>query len=832
MLQNERPQIHISVRTLVEFVIRKGDIDDRVGGGNPMSAMQRGAQLHRKIQKRMGPSYHAEVPLKFLIAYDDYDLALEGRADGVIMNEGLADAEDGDARSAYMIDEIKGVYLDVEAMSEPNEVHLAQAKCYAYIVMAQNDLEDIDVQMTYVNLDTEEIRRFVEHQTKADLTEWFFHLIALYKRWADLSFYWRITRENAALALSFPYTYRPGQEKLCRDVYLSLKRRKTLFIQAPTGTGKTISTVFPAVKAMGDGMVERIFYLTAKTITRKVARDTIALLTENGLACKTVILTAKDKICPLEERKCNPDDCPYAKGHFDRINDAVYDLLTKDEDASSYMQMSGDEGSLNEDAINIPEEESFCRNIFDRDRIIAHANERMVCPFELSLDLASWCDVIVGDYNYVFDPNVYLKRFFAEGVREDYAFLVDEAHNLIERARQMYSATLVKERFLTIKKYFTTYNGGIPKALSNCNKQMLEWKKACDSVLILEDIDHFGFALSRLASAMEKFFEKHIELAHMDEIRELYFDVRNFLNIMESLDDNYRIYCDFMENGSFFIRLLCADPSYQLQQRLYFARSAVFFSATLLPVNYYKSLLCREEEPYAVYANSVFDEKKRFIAIGNDVTSRYKRRGSDEYDRFASYVLDFTKAKKGNYMIFGPSYRFLKEVYTRVEDRVKAQADADIRLLLQEQAMDEEARERFLDRFEETGDHTLLGFCVMGGVFSEGIDLTGERLIGAVILGVGLPMVTNERMLLSDFFDERDGNGFSYAYLYPGMNKVLQAAGRVIRTTEDVGAIALLDERFLYPDYKRIFPREWSDIKVCRVNDVGAKVRAFWEKWD
>ncbi len=815
-----RPQIHISVRNLVEFVIRSGDIDDRFGGGNPIAAMQKGAKIHRKIQRRMGANYHAEVPLKFLISYDDYDLAIEGRADGIIIDETVGieekalllsykDVADGDnhlldgkhmeegassdASVYYCIDEIKGVFYDVEEMTEPEEVHLAQAKCYAYIVAQQRDLPSIDVQMTYVNLDTEEVRRFVIPQETKELSEWFYSIIGLYKRWADFSYYWRLTRENSILAMEFPFPYRKGQERLCRDVYLSEKRGKVLFIQAPTGTGKTLSTVFPSLKAMGNGLVDRIFYVTAKTITRTVAKDAFAMLQERGLACKTVILTAKDKICPLEERKCNPDDCPYAKGHFDRINDAVFDYLT--------------EGML-----------------FDREGILSHARERMVCPFELSLDLSSWCDAIVGDYNYIFDPNVYLKRFFGEGAAEKYVFLVDEAHNLIERAREMYSATLVKEDFLSIKKCFTTYNGGIPAALGKCNKILLEWKKAAEGLSVLTDIDEFAFALSRLAAAMEKFFEKHIDLPHKDEIREFYFGLRNFLNVTEGLDDNYRIYCDHMENGSFFIRLLCVDPSYQLQQRLQFARSTVFFSATMLPVNYYKSLLCREEEPYAVYARSVFDEGKRLVCIGRDVSSRYKRRGADEYDRFARYVREVCAARNGNYMIFGPSYSFLREVYERVE----AMGLERTTLLLQKPTMDDDEREAFLTAFDGKREDTLLGFCVMGGIFAEGIDLVGNRLIGAVILGCGLPMVTNERKLISDFFDARDGEGFSYAYLYPGMNKVLQAAGRVIRTTEDVGVIALLDERFTYGEYRRIFPREWTNAVVTSVSDIGEKIIAFW----
>lgn len=788
--EKERVQFHISVRTLVEFLLRSGDIEEGRGGMDSLSAMQKGARLHRKIQSRMGGNYRAEVTLSHTVAFADYDITIDGRADGIILDE----REDGMPEAT--IDEIKGVYADVTAMEEPVAVHLAQAKCYAYIYALQNELPEIGVQMTYGSLEKDDIRRFTERYAWDEIAAWFEKLMEDYRRWSDFSYEWRMKRTKSIKELAFPFEYRPGQKKLAGDVYRTIQREKTLFIEAPCGTGKTISTVFPAVKAIGEGLVETVFYLTAKTAARSVAVDTFSLLHDNGLHFKTVEITAKDKICPLDERKCNPKDCPRAKGHFDRINDSLYALLTE-------------------------------RELFTRQVIEGHAADTEVCPFELSLDLASFCDGVVGDYNYAFDPNVALARFFGEGRSGEYLFLVDEAHNLVDRAREMYSAVLVKEKFLEIKKYFKTYNGGIPAALDKCNRILLAWKRQCEDYLLLTDVDELIVALLRVSNALDKFFEKRVEIAHMDEVREFYFAVWHFLNMSECLDGHYRIYCDFLDNGCFFVKLFCIDPSHQLAQRLAMAKASVFFSATLLPVNYYKKLLCEEEKPYAVYATSSFDPARRLLVLGRDVTSLYRRRGPEEYDRFARYIRDIVGVRSGNYMVYGPSFAFLEHVYERVADGLPE----NVTLLLQKPEMDEGQRAEFLARFDDgKTDGTLIGFCVMGGIFAEGIDLTGERLIGAIILGAGLPMVTHERQIIRDHFDGERGDGFLYAYLYPGMNKVLQAAGRVIRTAEDVGVVALLDERFLRGDYRGVFPREWADVEVVTAGEVKRVVGEFWAK--
>lgn len=775
-------KIKISVRDLVEFILRSGDIDHRYTGSMQTDAMQQGSRMHRKLQKRAGASYHAETPLKMEFAQEHYTIVLEGRADGIIIEDEVT------------IDEIKCVFADISQMEEPQGIHLAQAKCYAFIYALQNSLEQIHVRMTYVNLDTEELRYFHSSYTFADLEEWFQALMREYKKWAQFQYEWRLCRQASIRQLAFPFPYRKGQKELAGGVYRTICRGKELFIQAPTGTGKTVSVLFPAVRAVGEGFGDKIFYLTAKTVTAAVARETFDLFYQKGYRAKTVQITAKEKMCLLDEVSCNPEDCPYAKGHYDRINDAVYGLLQE-------------------------------ADLFDRERLLEYAEKCRVCPFELCLDMSTWADNIICDYNYVFDPRVCLRRFFAEGTGGDYLFLVDEAHNLVERGREMYSAHLYKEDFLSVRRLVKKYSPKLAKELQRCNQILLDYKRECVQFQYHENISGFVFALMRAAAELEKFLQKFRTAPEREEILDFYFQVRNFLDVSDGVDENYVIYSEHTEDGRFRLRLFCVDPSGNLQKRLDKGRSAVFFSATLLPIRYYTSLLSTRTDYYAVYAETVFSSGQRLVLAARDVTSRYTRRGAAEYARMADYIEQTVTCKKGNYMVFFPSYKMLREVYEQFAEKDAAQTDC----LLQTAGMNEREREAFLAEFSRQRERSLVAFCVMGGIFGEGIDLKEERLIGAIIVGTGLPQVGNEREILKQFYDARSGSGFDYAYRYPGMNKVLQAAGRVIRTKEDIGVIELLDERFLQSDYRELFPREWDDVRVCRLDSLQGCLKGFWE---
>ncbi len=783
----EKPTVRISVRNLVEFILRSGDLDNR-RGTKDTEAMQIGSKLHRKIQRSRGGNYEAEVVLRRVSEFDDVDIVVEGRADGIFSED-----------DRVCIEEIKGTYQRIEEMAEPVMVHEAQAKCYAFIHGELKALESIDIQMTYIHMETEKIRLFENTYELSALRTWFEGVMEQYHKWISFDLKWKESRNASTNGLEFPFEYREGQKKMVGSVYHTIASQRQIFMQAPTGVGKTMSAVFPAVRAVGEKKAEKVFYLTAKTITRTVAAEAFEILIDRGLKYKVITLTAKEKMCMCEKVECNPKNCPYAKGHFDRINDAVYELWTQ-------------------------------KDRYDRETLLEHAQKWMVCPFEMSLDVALWCDAIICDYNYVFDPNVHLKRFFNDNRQGEYIFLIDEAHNLVERGREMYSAILCKEDLMAAKNEIKEYSKSLTRAFDRVNRHMLELKKTTEKYAILDTPGNLPISVLQLQGEMDKFFEEISEDTSeeiiSDAYRDCYFQVRNFLNICELLDENYVIYTENCEDGKFRVKLFCVNPARNLSDYLNKGVSTSFFSATMLPMLYYRKLLSVREDDYGIYVKSPFEQSKRSILVGTDVSSRYTRRNYGEYRRIAEYIARSAIQKKGNYMVFFPSYKMMDAVYEIYENEF---ALPWAQTLCQKPSMNEKEREEFLNAFDDR-DGTLIGFCILGGVFSEGIDLTGESLIGAIIVGTGIPQIGTEREILKKYYDEKGENGFDYAYRFPGMNKVLQAAGRVIRTTEDEGVILLLDDRFRNREYEEMFPMEWSDRSYCHLGSLELQLQKFWNR--
>ena len=782
----EKPIVRISVRNLVEFILRNGDLVSG-SGTSDKEAMLKGSRLHRKIQKQMGSHYQPEVSLKKDTEYDDLILRVEGRADGIFLQD-----------DRFCIDEIKGVYKKLELMEEPVLVHRAQALCYAWIYLDEHELEEIDVQMTYAHLDTEVVKRFKETLTRAELKQWYEELTDSYHKWLAYQIEWRKKRNESMENLEFPFAYRKGQREMVSGIYHAISCKEQIFIQAPTGVGKTMSAVFPAVRAIGQGMAETVFYLTARTITRTVAQDAFEILRDRGLLFKVVTITAKEKLCFCDKPECDPEKCPYAKGHYDRINDAVYELWTTEQS-------------------------------FDRETLLRHAQKWQVCPFEMSLDLAVWMDGVICDYNYVFDPNVCLKRFFGENVSGNYLFLIDEAHNLVDRGREMYSASICLDDVIETRKFVKPYSQKLWKKLGKVKKQLEELKQNCGEWNVQENAGVLPISLLSVQGELDQLLEEPPSQEVVDGILDFYFEVRDFLNISELIDDNYVVYTAFGEDGKFYEKLFCVNPAENLQKCLDKGNSTVFFSATLLPLQYYRKMLSTRNENFGMYVESPFEQKKRCLLICRDVSSKYTRRGYEEYRKIAEYIAKMSWQKKGNYMVFFPSYRLMEDVYQVYQEEFYA---SWVRCISQHASMTELEREEFLEEFSEESDETLVGFCVMGGIFSEGIDLIGDRLIGAAVVGTGLPQVNCEREILKDYYDEKGEQGFDYAYRYPGMNKVLQAAGRVIRTKEDNGTILLMDERFLNRDYRGLFPREWNDAGTCTLGNVEKCLGEFWNRPD
>lgn len=838
----DKYEIRLSVRELVEFILRSGDIDNR-RGVSPEKAMQEGSRLHRMIQRSMGEGYSAEVPLHYVHEAQHYRIILDGRADGII-DESLQEADANVIGSSQIslnqylindefplitIDEIKCISRRLERLTEPVPVHLAQAKVYAYIYAKQNSLPLIRVRMTYCNIETEDLKYFFNEYTWSEIKEWFDALMEDYLKWAEFEWKWSLLRRDSLKKLVFPYEYRKGQKQLAAQVYRIISERHKLFMEAPTGTGKTLSTVFPSLKAMGENLVDKIFYLTARTITRTVAADTVDLLREQALRLKSITLTAKEKICPLEKAECNPDSCPYAKGHFDRVNEAIFRCINE-------------------------------YDRIDREVLAAEAEAYKVCPFELGLDISLFCDMIICDYNYVFDPHASLKRYFADGGSGgEYVFLVDEAHNLVERGRDMYSAELNKEDFLALKRTLNTVTekyaeGEVPakgkrkvkgisllfkiiRGLERCNREMLAMKRECETYRVLDEVDKFAGLLSGLFTSVGQFLDEEENTGVREEVLEFYFKISHFLLIFEWLDDDYRIYTEHRADCGFWLKLLCVNPAKRLAECMAKGRASVLFSATLLPINYYKRLLGADNNDIAIYAESAFNKDRLGVYVCRDVTSRYKQRNVETFFKIARYIYEVTESRRGNYLVFFPSFSFMAEVAESFERHFLPAGGMEC--IKQTERMSEEERERFLARFaagglDEYGPYaadgegkSLIGFCVLGGIFSEGIDLKEDALIGSIIIGVGFPQICNEREIIKEFFEE---NGYDYAYRFPGMNKVLQAAGRVIRTEKDRGVVALLDERFLDRSYQRMFPREWTGFSVTDLKRIGGALEAFWDE--
>jgi len=989
--------IRISVRRLVEFLLRSGSIESGGTGLSREAAMLEGARIHRRLQKQAGESYHAEVPLRLDIPIpfnalppelpaepvsaaaeneilrflredgnvlidrkeqekafphledreeqektfprpedrkeqekrgedlprleeqteqDKVFLRLEGRADGIIFDSGVR-----------VIDEIKTVPGSLGNLEAPREVHLAQARCYAYIHARGEGLLRVRIRMTYCSQATEEVRFFYEELQFEELEAWFGGLIRAYLPWIGLQLYFEKKRMETIRQAVFPFPYREGQHALAAGVYRTIVHGKKLFLQAPTGTGKTMAVLFPALKAIGEDKAERIFYLTAKAVTGHAALDALQILSERGLRVRSLVLASKERICP-ERMDCRPAQCPRADGHFDRVNAALWVLLR-------------------EAAGGAPMTSAFVEEC---------ARRHCVCPYELSMDAADFADIVICDYNYAFHPSAQLNRFFGEGAEKGTILLVDEAHNLLERGRSMYSADLsaaevrrfrrsVRDVYPRLWKSMKGLTGVLRRLEKEAKGQEVRPVKEPAEFLIKdpagEPAKNEGKApakepaggpagpdrqsggeilppesrqdLLRAIGETMRVISWILEQENRSRglyasdagesadgssaLLEFYFSITRFHNILEELDSHYMVYA---APPGFVLHLFCADPSARLQACMKRSTAAVLFSATFLPIQYYKGLLGGTQEDYEMYARSSFSPAQQKVVLVRDVTSRYRARNGENYRRIAQSIGGIVSCRPGNYMVFFPSYAFLENVleafagifpdayihagqgagpagdtavpagdpavpagdpaFPAAAAGVKAGpgsssmllsdtavsgtlGEAPLRedaagkpvsrmdLLVQRPKMDDAERAAFLKAFQETrADRYLVGFCVLGGMFGEGIDLQGDRLIGSFVVGTGIPPVEPHREMLKAYFYAQGVNGYDYAYRFPGMNKVLQAAGRVIRTSQDRGVILLLDERFTEASNRAMFPVEWGTLVSAASTEAAEIVRLFWQE--
>ena len=830
--------VHLPIRQLVEFLLRTGSIDSRFTG---FDRALEGAHIHRKLQKAAGDGYQAEVFLSVERQAEDITFTLEGRADGIFTDE----------TGTVVIDEIKTTAVPPEEITEDmNPCHWAQGMVYGAIYAAQQSLPELNVRLTYYQIDTDQIIRFIRRFTQQELDEFLDKLLCQYAPWAQRRIEWDVKRTQSLAALQFPFAqYRPGQRAMAGEIYRACRAGKTadckggtrLFCQAPTGIGKTMSALFPALKAMGEGNGEKLFYLTARNTTQTAAEDALTRLhtAQPELALRSVTLTAKEKVCLHPDAEghpaCLPELCPYANGYYERLKDALADLLDS----------------------AVP---------YDRAALTETARRHRVCPFELGLDLSEWCDVVIGDYNYLFDPTVHLRRFFdAAG---DYIFLIDEAHNLPDRARAMYSARFCKSSLTDARRAIGKGKSALKTALTKADRGFLEARRAVtklaprrgsaptespaedltqqtslldtepaeaafplpepllaqDSTVFLQELPkELLRLLFNLQAPLQDWLEINPEADAHAQLLELYFAVQDITRAAERYDAHF--ITQLTARGSELEwELLCLDPAPFVDASLAAGRAAALFSATLTPPGYYRSVLgCPDAR--AVALESPFPPEHLGLYCLPGISTRYRDREAS-VQAVSDALAALARAKVGNYLAFFPSYAYLRQVHEDFTARYP-----DIGTLAQESGLDDAARAAFLEQFGPSPAKTLLGFGVMGGIFGEGVDLVGDRLIGCAIVGVGLPQVNPRQEILRRYYDEAGGTGFDYAYRFPGMNKVLQAAGRVIRTQEDRGVVLLLDDRFARAEYTRLFPRHWHQLQYLRsTTELEQQLAAFWAR--
>jgi DNA excision repair protein ERCC-2 len=823
-----KPVHAVQVRELVAFVLRSGDLASSHQFVGPDRALA-GIRGHQKIQRTRPAGYATEIPVEHSIETDLFTLRVRGRIDGLLATP-----------QEVLLEEIKTVQGVRD--HQPDPLHWAQAKFYGFIHAHLHALDRLTLQLTYLELATDEVTELRQVFFFAELSEFFTSTTAVYLDWLREHYQWRAARDQSIHALEFPFSqYRPGQRELAVAAYRTLANGGKLFLAAPTGIGKTISVLFPALKALAEGKLERIFYLTARTVGRAIAAKALADLRQGGLKLRAVTLTAREKVCVRDGHPCDALTCPLALGYYDRLKPALREALWGEFVGDSGRASLGPAGAS-------PYQKS---GDIDRSALEAVAQKHQVCPYELALDVSDWADAVICDYNYVFDPQVYLRRHFAEGGGQ-FAFLVDEAHNLVDRAREMFSADLDSQEIATVRRAVQPAAPRCAKALTRLNTAI---RKLTDPSTTNSPTEEFsdqstelnlfpspptlasnearsgvrtsaelpGTLLLLLEAAlaeMESWLVQNRPAPFREDLLTLYFHLRSFQRTAELYDEHY---VTILENEpAARLRLFCVDPSSLLRQALARGSAAIFFSATLTPIDYYFTLLGGEPGDPILQLPSPFPSENLAVLIEDRIKTDLKGR-AESIGQVVAAIETLVQGRRGNYLVYFPSYQYLNDVLREFQARCPS-----VNVLVQRPGMTEPERDAFLAAFSAEHGETLAGFAVLGGIFGEGIDLVGDRLIGAVIVGVGLPQLCLERDLIKNHFAARKLPGFDYAYTFPGMNRVLQAVGRVVRSDTDLGAVLLIDARFHEPRYRRLFPPWWRFLRVRNPASLRSAIERFW----
>lgn len=770
------------MRGLVEHSLRAGDLS--LETFRSTSSLD-GIRGHQKVQGSRPGGYHKEVPVSRTFEKDDFLLEVGGRIDGV-----------WERPSGDLVEEIKTTRGDAAALAERDSpIHWGQLKVYAFLYAEEKGLPAVDTRLVYYQLDTGALVEVERRFTLDELRLFSENLVARYLSWMSRIAAW-IDSRNASLApLGFPFpSYRPGQRRMAVAVYRSVRQGGALLAQAPTGIGKTAAALFPAAKALGEGKTDRVFYLTARTTGRALAEKSLAELRSRGAKLRAVTLTAKEKICFNPEKACNGEECSFARGFYDRIEPA--------------------------------HEEALHLEALTRSGVESLARKHHLCPFELSLELASRAELVIGDYNYAFDPRTYLRRFFDDG-SADSTLLVDEAHNLVDRARDMYSAGVSRQAFLSLSRALDRerdrnflravrrVNGRLRDAVARCRARGGAFSESTLPQALVEAVLGFVRAAETfLAPGNGRGGETR------SRVLERFFEAAWFSRVAERFDQRY-VTCYRISGNDLEVKLFCSDPARELQDSFSRVKASVLFSGTLTPTAYFRRTLGLSEETSVLVLPSPFPRDNLRVLMAPGVATTFRKRAASEA-ALTALLSSFARQRRGNYLFYFPSYTYLNAILRRFGTECP-----ELDVLVQSPAMSEPERDEFLGRFE-SGRGTLVGFAVMGGFFGEGIDLPGDRLQGAAIVGVGLPGLSPERDRIRERFERDEGAGFDFAYVFPGMNRVLQAAGRVIRSEDDRGVVLLVDERFAERRYRTLLPPEWDPRVVRSPPELRHELEQFW----
>lgn len=778
----EKPVLQLSVRALAEYCLASGNLV-----GDQQASAERaleGARAHRLLQKRAleaDADFRKEVSFSIELDREFYTLRVSGRADGVFTSA-----------AGICIQEIKTTYLPLEELTEAHyPAYHAQLDTYGYLCALENGLKQITLRLTYYQLQQKKERSFERIETFETLKRRFDALTEDYFRISDNAVRHRLARNRALQSFSFPFaSYRPSQHEFAAQVYTCVKQRNTLFAQAPTGTGKTIGTLFPALKALGAGLCDKIFYLTAKNQTGVVAQDTLEYIKQKSLPLKTITITAKDRACLLHKRSCTPEDCPYCRDYYQKQHAALPEILTL--------------------------------NSFTPETLQELALRFELCPYELSLSVSEYCDCIICDYNYIFHPIVRFQRYFSQH-KGKYVFLIDEAHNLPERVRDIFSAELSVSQIRAARsacRELTPLYRALGKLASAIEAQAKAHEEETAFLLPSPPKEVYAAAVNTVDAAALCLESGHAALPNA--FSALYQALLDFIMVYERYnEDLYKTYMQ-QQSGGVSLRVLCLQSAPFVREGLNLARASVLFSATLEPHSYYMTLMGADELSYYYAIPSPFDPDNLLVVTDDTIATTYNAR-TETYPAVAQRIYETVTAKPGNYLVYFPSYAYLNAVL-----EIFRTLDAKTETVVHLPGMKKGDKDAFLNAFLQ--NRPTVGFSVLGGHFGEGIDLPGELLLGAIIVGVGLPQLSCDRNLIKAYFDEQYFDGYAYSYIYPGMNRVLQAAGRVIRTAEDRGVILLIDTRFARPPYDELFPDHWR-VRFLSQEDVSYSelLEDFWQ---